>query len=47
MSIDPILPLSISLAEGKGTYAVFIGSGIFIEAGIPTGGQILFFICSQ
>jgi len=42
MSIDPILPLSISLAEGKRAYAVFIGSGISKEAGIPTGLEIFY-----
>lgn len=40
MSIDPILPLSISMAEGMGTYALFLGSGISAEAGIPTGTDI-------
>lgn len=38
--IDPILPLSISIAEGKGVYALFLGSGISRSAGIPTGGEI-------
>lgn len=38
--IDPILPLSISIAEGKGVYALFLGSGISKSAGIPTGGDI-------
>lgn len=42
MSIDPILPLSIAMAEGKGTYAVFLGSGVSKEAGIPTGGEIFY-----
>jgi NAD-dependent SIR2 family protein deacetylase len=41
MSIDPILPLSISIAEGNGTYAIFLGSGISSEAGIPTGSKLL------
>lgn len=41
MEIDPILPLSISIAEGIGTYAVFLGSGASKEADIPTGGEIL------
>lgn len=39
--IDPILLLSISIAEGKGVYALFLGSGISKSAGIPTGGEIL------
>ena len=41
MTVDPILPLSISIAEGERTYAVFLGSGISRTAGIPTGGEIL------
>jgi len=40
MSIDPILPLSISIAEGERTYALFLGSGISKNAGIPTGRDI-------
>jgi len=38
--INPILPLSISMAEGKGVYALLLGSGVSIEAGIPTGRDI-------
>lgn len=41
MSVDPILPLSISIAEGERTYAFFLGSGISNKAGIPTGKKIL------
>lgn len=41
MSVDPILPLSISITEGERTYAIFLGSGISSNAGIPTGGQLL------
>lgn len=41
MSIDPILPLSISIADSGRTYALFLGSGISKKAGIPTGGDIL------
>ena len=41
MTIDPILPLSISIAEGKGTYAFFLGSGISSMAGVPTGTKLL------
>lgn len=39
--IDPILPLSIAIAEGRGNYALFLGSGISKAAGIPTGEEIL------
>lgn len=40
MVIDPILPLVISIAEAKGTYALFLGSGISRSAGIPTGTEL-------
>lgn len=40
MTVDPILPLSISIAEGERTYALFLGSGISRKAGIPTGREI-------
>jgi hypothetical protein len=32
MEIDPILPLYISIVEGMGTYALFLGSGTSNEA---------------
>lgn len=38
--IDPILPLSVSIAEGRRAYAFFLGSGISKAASIPTGGEI-------
>lgn len=38
--IDPILPLSIGIAERKGVYAFLLGSGISREAGIHTGNEI-------
>lgn len=41
MGLDPILPLSISIATSKGTYALFLGSGVSLDAGIPTGSQLL------
>lgn len=41
MTLDPILPLSISIADGERTYALFLGSGISKIAGIPTGEDIL------
>jgi NAD-dependent SIR2 family protein deacetylase len=41
MTLDPIIPLSVSIAEGERSYAFFLGSGISREAGIPTGSQIL------
>lgn len=40
MAITPLIPLAVSLAECKGQYAVFLGSGVSAAAGIPTGGQI-------
>jgi hypothetical protein len=34
---DPLLQLSFSLHNQRGTYAVLLGSGISHAAGIPTG----------
>jgi hypothetical protein len=39
--LDPILPLAFALHNGKGTYAVLLGSGTSSAAGIPTGWQIV------
>ena len=39
--IDPILPLAVSIAEGRGNYAFFLGSGVSRPAGILTGKEIL------
>lgn len=39
--IDPILPLAVSIAEGRGNCAFFLGSGVSRPAGIPTGKEIL------
>lgn len=39
--IDPMLPLAISVAEGRGVYALFLGSGVSREAGVATGSDIL------
>ena len=38
--IDAILPLSVSIAEGRRAYIFFLGSGISKAASIPTGGEI-------
>lgn len=40
MVVDPIIPLSVSIAEGNGNYAIFLGSGASTEAGILTGTEI-------
>jgi NAD-dependent SIR2 family protein deacetylase len=35
--IDPILPLAVQIAEGRGQFAFFLGSGVSRAAGIPSG----------
>jgi NAD-dependent SIR2 family protein deacetylase len=47
MAVNPLIPLAVSLAECKGQYAVFLGSGVSVSAGIPTGGQIFKELQSQ
>lgn len=39
--VDPILSLAISVAEGRGNCAFFLGSGVSRPAGILTGKEIL------
>ncbi|MGR3309519.1 MAG: hypothetical protein ACUZ77_01985, partial [Candidatus Brocadiales bacterium] len=38
--VDPILSLSVAIAEGKKAYAMFLGSGVSKAAGIPSGIEI-------
>lgn len=40
-ALDPIVPLSVALAESPGSYAFFLGSGVSRDAGVPTGGEVL------
>lgn len=39
--MDPLIPLAISIADGPGTYAFLLGSGVSRGAGVPTGQEIL------
>lgn len=41
MSLDPIVSLSVALAEAPGTCAFFLGSGVSRDAGIPTGYEVM------
>jgi hypothetical protein len=40
MALDPIVSLSVAIAEAPGSQAFFLGSGISREAGVPTGQQV-------
>jgi hypothetical protein len=40
MPLDPIVSLSVALAEAPGSYAFFLGSGVSRDAGVPTGGEV-------
>jgi hypothetical protein len=40
MPLDPIVSLSVALAEGPGSYAFFLGSGASRDAGVPTGVEV-------
>jgi len=39
--MNPIIPLSYNLADGKKKYILFCGAGVSKDAGIPTGWDIL------
>ena len=41
MHLDPIVSLSVALAEAPGTCAFFLGSGVSRDAGVPTGWEVL------
>ncbi len=41
MPLDPIVSLSVALAEAPGTCAFFLGSGVSRDAGVPTGWQVM------
>jgi hypothetical protein len=40
MPLDPIVSLSVAIAEAPGSYAFFLGSGVSRDAGVPTGGEV-------
>lgn len=40
MALDPIVSLSVAIAEAPGSHAFFLGSGVSREAGVPTGQQV-------
>jgi len=39
--LDPIVQLAVGMATSPGSYAVVVGSGVSLEAGVPTGEQVL------
>jgi len=41
MALDPIVSLSVAIAEAPGSYAFFVGSGVSRDAGVPTGSEVL------
>ena len=41
MNINPVIPLSYNLADGRKKYVLFCGAGVSKDAGIPTGWDIL------
>ena len=40
-ALDPIVSLSVALAEAPGTCAFLLGSGVSRDAGVPTGWEIM------
>ena len=45
--IDPIVSPAFSLHSNGGAYAVLIGSGVSVGAGIPTGWQVVLDLISK
>jgi hypothetical protein len=41
MPLDPIVSLSVALAEAPGACAFFLGSGVSRDAGVPTGYEVM------
>lgn len=39
--LDPIVQLAVGIATSPGSYAVLVGSGVSLEANVPTGEQVL------
>jgi hypothetical protein len=37
--LDPIASLAITIAEAPASCALFLGSGVSTDAGVPTGAQ--------
>jgi SIR2-like domain len=40
MALDPIVSLTIAVAESPGSYAFLLGSGVSRDAGVPTGMEV-------
>lgn len=40
-ALDPIVPLSVAVAETPGSYALLLGAGVSRDARMPTGGEVL------
>ena len=38
--LDPIVSLTVGIAEQPGSFAFFLGSGASRDAGVPTGGEV-------
>ena len=39
--IDPMVSLAFALHSNPGAYAMLVGSGVSVGAGIPTGAQVV------
>jgi SIR2-like domain len=40
VALDPIVSLSVAIAEAPGSHAFFLGSGVSRDAGVPTGAEV-------
>jgi hypothetical protein len=40
MALDPIVSLTVAVAESPGSYAFLLGSGVSRDSGVPTGAEV-------
>ena len=45
--IDPLVSLAFAIHSNRGAYAVLLGSGVSVGAGVPTGWQVVLDLISK
>ena len=45
--IDPQVSIAFALRSNPGAYAILVGSGVSVGAGIPTGWQVMLHLISK
>ncbi len=47
MPLDPIVSLTVAIAEAPGSYACLLGSGVSRDAGVPTGMEVFWLAVAE